>query len=147
MRLPSRRWSLVVSVASALTCATPAFSQTSDLKRLSLEELLDLDVTSVSREPEPYRTAPAAIQVIRSEDIRRSGAASIAEALRLADNLVVAQKTSNAWAITARGFNTDLANKLLVLVDGRTVYTPLFSGVFWDRQDYLLEDVDRIEVI
>jgi len=119
----------------------------SALKKLTLTELMDLDVTSVAKAPGPYREAPAAIQVITGDDIRRSGASSIPEALRLADNLNVAQKTSHSWAISARGFNTDLANKLLVLIDGRSVYTPLFSGVFWDQQDYLLEDTDRIEVV
>src|SRR6267378_2831483 len=117
------------------------------LKQLSIEELMNLDVTSVSKQPEPYGRAPAAIQVITQDQIRRSGASSIPEALRLADNLDVAQQNSHDWAITARGFNTALGNKLLVLVDGRTVYTPLFSGVFWDVQDYLMEDIDRIEVI
>jgi iron complex outermembrane receptor protein len=117
------------------------------LKNLSLEELMDLDVTSVAKEPQPYGQAPAAIDVITGDEIRRSGASSIPEALRLADNLDVAQKNSHDWAISARGFNTDLANKLLVLIDGRTVYTPLFAGVIWDAQDYLLEDIDRIEVI
>ncbi len=116
-------------------------------KRLSLEELMNLDVTSVSRAPQPYGQAPAAIDVITSEDIQRSGASSIPEALRLADNLEVAQKSSSSWGISARGFNTDLANKLLVQIDGRSVYTPLYSGVFWDVQDYLLKDIDRIEVI
>jgi len=114
---------------------------------MSLQELMDQDVTSVAREPEPYGQAPAAIDVITSDEIRRSGASSIPEALRLADNLDVAQKNSHDWAISARGFNTDLADKLLVMIDGRTVYTPLFGGVFWDEQDYLLEDIDRIEVI
>jgi len=117
------------------------------LKKLSMEELMDLDVTSVSKRPEPYGQAAAAIDVITGDDIRRSGASSIPEALRLADNLDVAQKGSHAWAISARGFNTDSANKLLVMIDGRSVYTPLFSGVFWDVQDYLLADIDRIEVI
>ena len=117
------------------------------LKKLSLEELMDVEVTSVSKSPEKLLEAAAAIQVVTGDDIRRSGASSIPEALRLADNLDVAQKGSHAWAISARGFNTDLANKLLVLMDGRSVYTPLYSGVFWDVQDYLLEDVDRIEVI
>jgi iron complex outermembrane receptor protein len=117
------------------------------LKNLTLEELMDLDVTSVAKQPEPYGQAPAAIQVITGDEIRRSGASSIPEALRLADSLDVAQKNSHDWAISARGFNTSLANKLLVLVDGRTVYTPLFAGVFWDAHDYLLEDIDRIEVI
>lgn len=124
-----------------------AFAQIGELKRMSLEELSAQEVTSVSKKPEPYNVAPAAIQVITQDDIRRSGATTLPEALRLADNLIVAQKNAHDWAISARGFNTDLANKLLVLIDGRTVYTPLFSGVFWDRQDSLLEDIERIEVI
>jgi iron complex outermembrane receptor protein len=117
------------------------------LKKLSIEDLLQMEVTSVSRRAEPLSSAPAAIQVITHEDIRRSGATSIPEALRLAGNIQIAQKSAHSWAISTRGFNTDLANKLLVLIDGRTVYTPLFSGVQWDRQDYLLEDIERIEVI
>lgn len=108
---------------------------------------MDMDVTSVAREPEPYKEAPAALQVITGDEIDRSGASSIPEALRLADNLDIAQKNSHDWAISARGFNTSLANKLLVLVDGRTVYTPLFAGVNWGEQDYILADIDRIEVI
>lgn len=114
---------------------------------MSLEELLDIRVTSVAKHAQKLSETPSAIQVISGEEIRRSGASSIPEALRLADNLQVAQKGSHGWAISARGFNTDSANKLLVLMDGRTVYTPLFSGVFWDQQDYLLADIDRIEVI
>jgi iron complex outermembrane receptor protein len=117
------------------------------LKKLSVEELMNVEVISVSKRPEKLSETASAIQVITAEDIRRSGASNIPEALRLAHNLHVAQKGSHAWGIAARGFNTELANKLLVLIDGRTVYTPLFSGVFWDRQDYLLEDIDRIEVI
>jgi iron complex outermembrane recepter protein len=120
---------------------------TDTLKSLSVEDLMNIEVTSVARHPEKLLNAASAIQVITQEDIRRSGATSIPEALRLADNLQVAQKNSHDWAISARGFNTDLANKLLVMIDGRTVYTPLYSGVFWDMQDYLLEDIDRIEVI
>jgi iron complex outermembrane receptor protein len=118
-----------------------------ELKGLSVEQLMNIPVSSVARHPEKLLDAASAVQVITQEDIRRSGATSIAEALRLADNLQVAQKNSHDWAISARGFNTALANKLLVMIDGRTVYTPLFSGVFWDIQDYLLEDIDRIEVI
>ena len=125
----------------------PSVESPAAYKKMSLEELMDQDVTSVSRQPEPYGQAPAAIVVVTQDQIRRSGASSIPEALRLADNLEVAQKDANDWAISARGFNTALANKLLVLMDGRTVYTPLFSGVIWDVQDYLLEDLDRIEVI
>lgn len=122
-------------------------ASTGELKQLSVEELMNIEVTSVTRHPEKLLQAASAIQVITRDDIRRSGATSIPEALRLADNLEVAQKNSHDWAISARGFNTALANKLLVMIDGRTVYTPLYSGVFWDAQDYLLEDIDRIEVI
>jgi outer membrane receptor protein involved in Fe transport len=132
-------------------CCAPAEAEGSstigELKQLNVEDLMNVEVTSVSRHPEKLLAAASAIQVITQEDIRRSGATSIPEALRLADNLQVAQKNSHDWAISARGFNTELANKLLVMIDGRTVYTPLFSGVFWDVQDYLLEDIDRIEVI
>lgn len=108
---------------------------------------MDIEVTSVTKEPEKILNADSAIQVVTNDDIDRSGASSIPEALELADNLEVAQKNSHDWAISARGFNTDLGNKLLVLMDGRTLYTPLYSGVFWDVQDYLLADIDRIEVI
>src|SRR5713101_6459289 len=117
------------------------------LKKLSIEQLMNLQVTSVSKRPERLSQTASAIQVITQEDIRRSGAASLAEALRLATNLQVAQLDSRQWAISARGFNGTAANKLLVLIDGRTVYTPLFSGVFWDVQEVPLADIDRIEVI
>src|SRR5688572_739143 len=122
-------------------------AEVSSLKQLSLDELMDIEVTSVSKRPEKLFEAASAIEVITNDDIRRSGASSIPEALRLAPNLAVAQKGSHSWGISARGFNTDLANKLLVLMDGRAVYTPLYSGVFWERQDYLLADLDRIEVV
>ncbi|HWA10946.1 MAG TPA: TonB-dependent receptor [Opitutaceae bacterium] len=135
----------LISRVDADEAAGPASLAT--LKKLSVEELMDLEVTSVSRHPEKLLDAASAIDVITNDDIRRSGATSLPEALRLADNLEVAQKNPHDWGITARGFNTDLANKLLVLIDGRTVYTPLYSGVFWDVQDYLLEDIDRIEVV
>ena len=117
------------------------------LKKLSIEQLMNLQVTSVSKRPERLSQTASAIQVITQEDIRRSGASSLAEALRLATNLQVAQVDSRQWAISARGFNGTTANKLLVLIDGRTVYTPLFSGVFWDVQEVPLQDIDRIEVI
>src|SRR5258706_7251660 len=117
------------------------------LKKLSIEQLMNLQVTSVSKRPEPLSRTASAIQVITREDIRRSGAASLAEPLRFATNLQVAQLDSRQWAISARGFNGTAANKLLVLIDGRTVYTPLFSGVFWDVQEVPLADIDRIEVI
>jgi iron complex outermembrane receptor protein len=137
----------VPAQAAATNGPSPSPEGPNAYKSLTLEQLMDLDVTSVARQPEPYGQAPAAIVVITGDDIARSGASSIPEALRLADNLEVAQKNSSGWAISARGFNTDLANKLLVMIDGRTVYTPLFSGVFWNAQDYILEDIDRIEVV
>lgn len=118
-----------------------------ELKNLSLEELMNIEVTSVSKRPEKLLTTPSAIQVVTNDDILKYGASNIPEALYLAGNLQVAQKGSSSYGISARGFNTDLANKLLVLIDGRTVYTPLFSGVYWDRQDYLLQDISQIEVI
>jgi iron complex outermembrane recepter protein len=118
-----------------------------DIADLSLEELANIQVTSVFRRPERLADAPTSIYVITNEDIRRSGATSLGDALRLAPNLQVARVDSRSYAISARGFNNDIGNKLLVLIDGRTVYSPLFSGVWWDQQDVMLEDVDRIEVI
>jgi len=136
--------SLLVAVSTLAQTPEPPVSS---LKNMSLEQLMDVEVTSVSRAPEKLLEAASAIEVITNEEIRRSGATTLPEALRLADNLDVAQKNSHDWGISARGFNTELANKLLVMIDGRTVYTPLFSGVIWDTQDVLLADVDRIEVI
>ncbi|HEY8994026.1 MAG TPA: TonB-dependent receptor [Lacunisphaera sp.] len=126
---------------------TGSTSPTSLLKKLSLEELMDLEVTSVSKRPEKLTEVASAIQVITGEDIRRTGATSLPEALRLASNLQVAQLDSRQWAISARGFNSSSANKLLVLMDGRTLYSPLHAAVFWEVQDTLLEDTNRIEVI
>lgn len=138
---------MVCATALDIAHAGELSASTADLKKLSVEELMDIEVTSVSKRPERLSESASAIQVITSPDIQASGAQSIPEALRLADNLQVAQKNSHDWAISARGFNTDLANKLLVMIDGRSVYTPLYSGVIWDVQDYVLEDLDRIEVI
>lgn len=117
------------------------------LFELNLEELVSLEVTSVAKKPQKISDSSAAIFVISQEDIRRSGVTSIPEALRLAPGLNVARIDGNKWAITSRGFNGRFANKLLVLIDGRSVYTPLFSGVYWDVQDTLLDDIERIEVI
>lgn len=114
---------------------------------LSLSQLSDIEVTSVSKQAEKASEAAAAIFVITQEDIRRSGATSIPEALRISPGLSVSQAGSHQWAISSRGFNDLFANKLLVLLDGRTVYTPQFSGVYWDVQDVLLDDIDRIEII
>lgn len=117
------------------------------LKALSMEELMDIEVISVSKQKEKIVQAASAIQIITYDDIRSSGATSVAEALKLASNLQVAQVNSSQWAISARGFNNVLANKLLVLIDGRVVYTPMYAGVFWDVQNLVLEDIERIEVI
>lgn len=133
--------------APGLVAQSSAGDTLAELKQLSVEELMEVEVTSVSRRPEKLSETAAAIQVVNGNDIRRSGASSLPEALRGAGTLHVAQRGASAWSISARGFNTELANKLLVMIDGRAVYTPLFSGVFWQRQDYLLEDIDRIEVV
>lgn len=117
------------------------------LAELSLQELSQLPVTSVSGRPESLRSAPASVFVISGEDIRRSTATNLPEALRLAPNLQVARLNAGQYAISARGFNDSIGNKLLVLVDGRSVYSSLYSGVFWDAQNPVLEDIERIEVI
>lgn len=137
----------LVAPTPAWALMQPADNNTPALKKLSIEELLDIEVTSVSGRSEKLSEAASAIQVITQDEIRRSGATSLPEALRLASNLEVAQIDSHQWAISARGFNSTTSNKLLVLIDGRTVYTPLYAGVFWDMQDTLLEDIERIEVI
>src|ERR1700692_202469 len=118
-----------------------------DVTALSMEDLMNIQVTSVSKRTQKVADAAAAIFVITQEDLRRSGATSIPEALRLVPGLEVARIDENKWAIGSRGFNGRFDNKLLVLIDGRSVYTPLFSGVYWNVQDVLLQDVDRIEVI
>jgi iron complex outermembrane receptor protein len=119
-----------------------------ELGDLSLEELSQVEITSVSKHPEPLSQAAAAVYVITGDDIRRSGATSLAEALRLAPNLEVARVSASSYNISSRGMNSvNASNKLLVLIDGRSIYTPFFSSVFWDQQDVMLADVDRIEVI
>jgi iron complex outermembrane recepter protein len=139
---------LFLAIVVTLSCTPAGAAPTTDsLADLSLEQLGDIEVTSVSKHSERLLDAPASIYVITAEDIRRSGSTTLPQALRLAPNLQVAQTSATTYAISARGFNNSLGNKLLVLIDGRTVYTPLFSGVFWDSQDVMLEDVERIEVI
>ena len=138
--------SISLSVCTA-TAAEDEFEFSTELIELSIEDLVKVKVTSVSKKPQKILEAPAAIFVITQEDIRRSGAVSIPEVLRMVPGLEVAKIDSNKWAVTSRGFNGRFANKLLVLIDGRTVYTPLFSGVYWDMKDTLLNDIDRIEII
>ncbi|HBI70903.1 MAG TPA: TonB-dependent receptor [Massilia sp.] len=133
--------------ATSAQAATPLPAPQADFADLSIEELANIQVTSVSRKPERLQDAPAAVFVITHEDIRRAGARSLPEALRLAPNLQVARADAHDYAISARGFGSTLANKLLVLIDGRSVYSPLFSGVFWDTHDVVMSDVERIEVI
>ena len=118
-----------------------------DLVELSFEELMDIKITSVSKREQKVSQAAAAIHVITQEDIRRSGLNSIPELLRTVPGLQVAQFDANTWAITSRGFNSRFASKLLVLIDGRSIYTPIFSGINWDDHDIPLEDIERIEVI
>ena len=122
-------------------------TEEANLAELSLEELMSIEVYSVSKRGQALHDSAAAIYVLTQDDIRRSGATSIPEALRWVPGIEVAHIDSNIWAITSRGFNDRFGNKLLVLIDGRSVYTPLFAGVYWDVQDTLLEDIDRIEVI
>jgi iron complex outermembrane recepter protein len=140
-------WAGVLAALGVQASQPPATDARRQLIDLSLEELANTEITSVSRRPQRLADAAASVYVITADDIRRSGATSLAEALRLAPNLQVARVDSNQYAISARGFNGTVANKLLVLLDGRSLYTPLYSGVFWDVQDTLLEDIDHIEVI
>ena len=126
-----------------------AWSQpgTQDLKLLSIEQLMQIDVTLATRRPEPVAAAPTAISVVTGDDIRRAGVTTIADAVALADGVHVARFNNGTWSVTARGFAAVAANKMLVMIDGRTVYSPLFTGVFWNALDYELEDIDRIEVV
>ena len=147
----SRACLRVFALFGTITMSAQA-SAALDLDSMSIEELAEVEVTSVSKRPQQLSEAPAAIYVISHDDIIRSGALILPEMLRLAPNLQVAQTTANQYIISARGFSGNISaqnfsNKLLVLIDGRTVYTPLYSGVYWDMQDVLPQDIDRIEVI
>jgi iron complex outermembrane receptor protein len=148
-----RRLALTVAGLCACMSAAPASAEqyqlasAQNLMDLSLEELSQVRIDSVSRHDQALLDAAASIYVIGGDDIRRVGATTLPEALRLAPNLLVAQIDARQYAISARGFNGNIANKLLVMVDGRTIYSPLFSGTFWDAQDFVPADIDRIEVI
>ena len=133
--------SLAIPVAGFAQTATP------DLSQVSIEDLMRIEVTSVSRREQRAADVASAVFVITADDIRRSGLITIPELLRLAPGVDVAQINGNKWAVTVRGFNGLRSNKLLVLVDGRSVYNRLFSGVLWDEPDVMLDDIDRIEVI
>jgi iron complex outermembrane receptor protein len=136
----------IMLMAGLLACCATAL-RAADLADLPIEALLQMEVTTVSRKSEKLAETPAAVTVVTHDDIERSGAMSFPQALRLVPGLQVAQVDAGQWALSARGFNDVFANKLLVLQDGRSIYTPLFSGVFWDIQGTMMEDIDRIEVI
>ncbi len=139
---------VTLQVSPGLHASSPQESKDiQDITELDLEALLDVEVTSVSRKTESLSNAPAAVYVITNEDLRRSGVTNIPDALRMVPGVFVARIDSNKWAVSSRGFNGLLANKLLVMIDGRSIYTSTFSGVYWDEQDTLLEDIERIEVI
>jgi iron complex outermembrane recepter protein len=131
------------AVGWAQTSAPPA----SDLTTLSLDELMNLEVTTVSRKPERWWSAPNGIDIVTNDDIRRAGVQNLPDALRLATGVQVGQSSARSWAISIRGMDVLAANKISVLMDGRSLYTPFFAGVLWDAQDTLLEDIDRIEVV
>ncbi len=137
----------LMACGPAATLWAQASPKVIDLGQASLEDLMDIKVTSVSKKEEKLSRTTAAIFVISSEDIRRSGATNIPDLLRMAPGVDVEQINANSWAISIRGFNSRYSNKVLVLIDGRTVYSPYFSGVFWDQLEMPLEDIDRIEVI
>jgi len=120
---------------------------TNNLLEMSIENLMNIEVTIASKKNEKLFETPAAVYVVTAEDIRRSGAASVPDALRMVPGVQVARINSNTWAIGVRGHNSEFSNKLLVMIDGRSIYTPLFAGVYWDMHDVMLEDIDRIEVI
>jgi iron complex outermembrane receptor protein len=152
MTLAQRAALIILLVLAAMGNRSFAASQEDrayggPLKQLSLAELGNVEVTTASKEPEEVWKTPAAVFVITQEDIRRSGATSIPEVLRLAPGVEVAQVDSDHWSVGIRGFGSVLASKLLVLIDGRSVYTPLFAGVYWQAQATPLEDIERIEVI
>ena len=141
---------LLAAIAATCRAGIPQESQTSaqaPLKQLSLEQLGNVEVTTASKEPEQVWKTPAAIFVITQDDIQRSGATSIPEALRLAPGVEVAQIDSSKWSIGIRGFGSRLSRSVLVLIDGRTVYTTLFAGTYWEVQDTMMDDIERIEVI
>jgi iron complex outermembrane recepter protein len=136
-----------LALFALILLAAHAQSAQPDLTELKIEDLMNVDVTSASKKEQKISRVPAAIFVITQEDIFRSGATNIQDLLRMVPGLEVAQINPSTWAISARGFNAQYSNKLLVLIDGRTVYTPLFSGVYWDAQDVPLDSIERIEVI
>jgi iron complex outermembrane recepter protein len=149
-----KRWTGPLVCLLAIWPGAPSVSaevspgrEPAELGGLEFEDLMRIKVTSVSKREELLSTAPAAVHVLSGESIRRSGATSLPEALRYVPGVNVARLDAHTWAVSSRGFNEAFANKLLVMIDGRSIYTPLFSGVSWDQQDVMFEDLDRIEVV
>lgn len=134
-------------IGGLLALPVRADQGSTNLFAMPLQDLMDIPVRIVSGTPEKESMAAAAVAVITAEDIERTGVTSIPDALRLVPGMDVARLDGHTWAVSARGFNDEFADKLLVMIDGRTVYTPLFSGVFWDVQDVMMEDIDHIEVV
>ncbi len=134
-------------LSTSITAAATGTLGADQLVELSLDELLNVEITSVSKKAEPLQDAPAAVFVISADDLRRSGVRSIPDALRMVPGVQVAQIDAQRWAVSARGFNGRFAARLLVLMDGRSLYSPLYSGVYWESQDTFIEDIERIEVI
>jgi iron complex outermembrane receptor protein len=147
MSVPFLAVAAPAQVPQPTTKSSSSVASQSDLSQVSLEDLMNIKVTSVSKTDQRMSQAAAAIFVITDEDIRRSGATNVPDLLRMVPGMDVSQINASTWAISARGFDDQFSNKLLVLIDGRAVYTPLLGGVNWDTQDVLLEDIDRIEVI
>jgi iron complex outermembrane recepter protein len=135
------------AAASGDAPAVAAVAHASDLTALSLDELMNVKVSTVSRKPERWWSAPSGVDVVSGDDIRRAGALNLPDALRLGTGVHVGQSSARSWAVSIRGMNVLAANKISVAMDGRSLFTPFFSGVQWDAQDTLLEDVDRIEVV
>ena len=149
--IASRRWRacplLLAAWLSGAGALVQAQTRPADLATVSLEDLMNIEITSASRKEQRVEDVPAAVYVITRNDIRRSGMASVPDLLRLVPGVQVAQINANKWAISVRGFNSLASTKLLVLVDGRSIYNPLFSSVLWDTEDLMIEDIERIEVI
>lgn len=150
IRKPGFVWNrslLAAAVGGMLLAVQPSRAAEPAIDVPSLEELMKVEVSSFARKAQALADTPAAVYVVTAEDIERSGVTSVPEALRLVPGVNVGRISNAMWAVTIRGFNGRFANKLLVMIDGRSVYSPLFSGTLWEAQDTLLEDIDRIEVI
>ena len=138
-------WSLLGTVALAQELS--AANDQERWKHLTIQELLDIDVTTATRRADPIRTTAAPVQVLTRDDLHRAGVRYLAEAFRLADAMFVGRFDGRTWIVNARGLAINGANKMQVMIDGRSIYSPFYSGVFWDAQDVLIEDIDRIEII